>query len=103
MKLSDEIDIVTEMIDEAKTEVTSDRSSAAENGIPDKVWPIAARYGVEKTLAHVLKLLEGIKADALKVEERMRRRCLPDEDIEDDKPTGREYDSHGNLKLRPEL
>lgn len=103
MKLSDTIDDITVFVEEAKTDVVSDRSTAAENSIPTGSWPTAASWGVEKTLSHALKLLKRAKEDALRVEEKMRRRCLPDEDIEDDKPTGREYDSHGNLKLRPEL
>ena len=91
MKLSDELMIVTEMIEEARVEVKSNRSVAAENSIPEGAWPFAASWGVEKTLSHVLKLLEGIKADSLKVEKKLQRHDVNVEPELEEKPVGRIY------------
>lgn len=91
MKLSDELSIVTGMIEEAKADVIADRSAAAENNISNVAWPTVSSWGVEKTLSHVLKLLEGIKADALKVEKRLQRHDVDVEPEAEEKPVGRIY------------
>lgn len=91
MKLSDTIDIVAGMIDEAKSDVIADRSAAAENNISNEAWPTASSWGVEKTLSHASKLLEGVKADALRIEKKLQRHDVDVEPEAEEKPVGRIY------------
>lgn len=91
MKLSDTIDVITGFVDEAKTDVVSDRSAAAENNIPVGSWPTASSWGVEKTLAHALKLLKTAKEDALRVEKKLQRHDVDVEPEAEEKPVGRIY------------
>lgn len=92
MKLSDEINIITEMVEEARAELKSDRSAAAENNIAVNAWPMAANWGIEKTLSHVLKLLEGVKADSLMIEKKLQRHGVETTEPESElKPVGKYY------------
>lgn len=105
MKVSRQVALVTGMIKRALDVISSDMSAAASNDVKEREWPSVACQSARVSLNDALELLACIAEDSLKAEERMSKRLAPGEDIfeDEEKPTGREYDSHGNLKLRPEL